>query len=175
MLSLILEPEFPLMYFACLYNASIEIFSLLLDAGGDANWNQLRSENAQTGDDEVRLPQALARPQAEMVLEDTNVTTCIPEEDEMIPFEPELSDEIYHPGWQTDKGTDSVIHHAAATGNLQLMQLLLSRAGDPSSMVNLQSRAGNTPVTLALRKGHQHVVELLVQHGVEIPDKAEEK
>lgn len=63
-----------------------------------------------------------------------------------------------------DSNGDSLLHIAAASGDLKTAQLLLGAGVD----VDLQGDMGSTPLHYAMEKGHKEVVHLLISNGARI-------
>ena len=64
------------------------------------------------------------------------------------------------------RGRSSVLHGAAATGNLVMIRLVLRKGGDPE----LRDEAGRTPLQVAEDLGHSEAAALLRDHGSVVRD-----
>jgi ankyrin repeat protein len=60
------------------------------------------------------------------------------------------------PGW-------TALHYAAASGDLDIMKLLLERHAD----IDAASPTGTTPLMLAAREGQEDAVKLLLDEGAD--------
>lgn len=58
---------------------------------------------------------------------------------------------------EKQRGNDTVLHGAAATGSADLVRLVLRKGGDPSA----RDERGKTPLDVAVERGHAAVAELL--------------
>lgn len=64
------------------------------------------------------------------------------------------------------------VYHAAAYGDVQLAEELLSKA---STDIDEQQQNGFTPLMVAAQEGHHHVVKILLQHGAGVGIESKEK
>ncbi len=64
---------------------------------------------------------------------------------------------------RTDDDGRSLLHAAASSGNLQLVQLLFDKGGH--EMVNIQDDEGWGPLHSAVSAGHCRTAELLISCG----------
>jgi len=64
--------------------------------------------------------------------------------------------QVNRPGW-------TALHYAAASGDLDIMKLLLER----SAFIDAASPTGTTPLMLAAREGQEQAVKLLLEEGAD--------
>ncbi|KAJ8309029.1 hypothetical protein KUTeg_013903 [Tegillarca granosa] len=72
---------------------------------------------------------------------------------------------------QDGKSGRSALHYAAETGNMVLLEFLLMH---PRINVNARTYGGFTPAMLAQGRGHQHVINRLVNAGAYEPETVDE-
>jgi ankyrin repeat protein len=64
--------------------------------------------------------------------------------------------QVNRPGW-------TALHYAAASGDLEIMRLLLER----HAYIDAESPTGTTPLMLAAREGQEEAVQLLLEEGAD--------
>ena len=58
----------------------------------------------------------------------------------------------------------TALHHAAATGQVEMLRLLIDAGGD----VNVRAQDGWTPLHCAAYWGHEEAAQLLLDQGAEV-------
>ena len=75
----------------------------------------------------------------------------------------QLLDRGFDPGLRGEPGGWTLLHAAALTGDVEMLDLLLSRGAEPAPVATASE--GETPLGVAFHFGHEEAADLLVTHG----------
>lgn len=90
----------------------------------------------------------------------------------------EHPDEEWEPRWayeaddEEETGSNGA-HYAAHTGNIEVLQHIIENPQHRTAMIHEHDNNGWLPIHEAAREGHEEIITLLVQHGVDINEQTD--